>query len=174
MERAGASTPWTRSGGSGPGSASSRRPRAAIAAAVAALSALACETAQLPHRPDPAAEARAVMQEIRAGLDLYLAGDYALAAPRFHEAALGARKFRDLAMERRSTAAECAAWLLARKLPELALCSAQLEDELRRERRSDPPASTLVALGAIAGGRELPALRLPPEVQPLVSGAAER
>jgi len=174
MQRAGASTPWTRSGGSGPGSARSRRPRAAIAAAIAALTALACETAQRQGPPDRAAEAREVMQEIRAGLDLYLAGDHALAAPRFHAASLGARGCRDVAMERRATAAECAAWLLARKLAELGECSARLEDALRRERRSDAAANALVALGAIAGGRALPALRLPPDVQPLLSAAAKR
>ncbi len=175
MARAGASTLWIRSGGGGPGGARFRRPRAAIAAAVAALTALAaCESAPRQTPPDRAAEARDVMREIRAGLDLHRAGDYALAAPRFHAASQGARRCRDVAMERRTTAAECSAWLLARKLAELAECSVRLEDALRRERRSDPAASTLAALGAIAGGRPLPALRLPPDVQPLVSAAAER
>jgi hypothetical protein len=77
-------------------------------------------------------------------------------------------------MERRTTAAECAAWLFARRLAELGECSARLEAALRREGRSDGSASTLVALGAIAGGRELPALRLPSPVQPFVRAAAEK
>jgi len=175
MSGAGASSLWIRSGGGGTGGASFRRPRAAIAAAVAALTALAgCESPPRIGPPDRAAEAREVMQEIRAGLDLHLAGDYALAAPRFHAASQGARRCRDVAMERRATAAECSARLLARQLAELGECSARLEEVLRRERRSDGAASTLVALGAIAGGRPLPALRLPPDVQPLVSAAAER
>lgn len=174
MSRAGASTLWIRSGGGGPGGASFRRPRAAIVAAVAALTLAACESAPRVGPPDRAAEARRVMQEIRAGLDLHLAGDHALAAPRFRAASQGARRCRDVAMERRATAAECSAWLLARQLAELSECSARLEEVLRRERRSDGAASTLVALGAIAGGRPLPALRLPPDLQPLVSAAAER
>jgi hypothetical protein len=176
MGRAGASTFRIRSGGGGSWGATLRRPRAATAAAVAALTALAaCETAPRRSAAEERAErAREVMQEIRAGLDLYEARDFALAAPRFHAASQGARDCRDVPMERRTTAAECAAWLLARSLPQLAECSARLEDVLRRERRSDPAASALVALGAIAGGRELPALRIPPDVQPLVRAAAER
>ena len=174
-ERAGASTLWIRSGGGGPGGARTRRPGAAIAAAVAALTALAaCESAPVQRAPDRAAQAREVMREIRTGLDLYQAGDYALAAPRFRAASEGARRCRDAAMERRATAAECSAWLFARQLAELGACSARLENALRREGRSDGAASTLVALGAIAGHRPLPALRLPPDVQPLVAAAAGR
>jgi hypothetical protein len=173
MGRAGASSLWIRSGGGGIRGARPRRHRAATAAAVAALTALAaCEST--PPAPERADLARGVMREIRAGLDLYAAGDFALAAPRFHSASLGARGCRDVAMERRATAAECAAWLLARSLPELSECGARLEDVLRRERRSDAAASTLVALGAIAGGRALPALRIPPDVQPLLRAAAEQ
>jgi hypothetical protein len=175
MGRAGESTFRIRSGGGGSRGATLRRPRAATAAAVAAPTALACETAPRHSPAQARAErAREVMQEIRAGLDLHAARDFALAAPRFHAASQGARECRDVPMERRAIAAECAAWLLARSLPELAECSARLEDVLRRERRSDAAASALVALGAIAGERALPALRIPPDVQPLVRAAAER
>jgi hypothetical protein len=173
MNGAGASTLWIRSGGNGPGGAV-RRPRAAIAAAIAALTALAaCETA--PRRSaqeERAAEGRRVMEHVRAGLDLYGTGEFALAAPRFHAASLGARGCDDVAMERRTTAAECAAWLRARSLAELAECGARLEDVLRRERRSDPGASTLAALAAIAGGRALPALHVPAALQPLLLASA--
>src|SRR5262245_35157667 len=98
--RAGASTLWIRTGGGGFGGASRRRPRAAIAAAIAALTALGgCQSAPRQGAPDRNADAREVMQEIRAGLDLYLAGDYALSAPRFRAASQGARRCRDAAME---------------------------------------------------------------------------
>jgi hypothetical protein len=114
------------------------------------------------------------MGEIREGLDLYAAGELAAAGARFRAAAAGAGGLGDVAMERRATAAECAAWLLARCLPELAECAERLEDALRRERRSDPAASAVVALGAIAGGRALPARRLAPGVEALVAAAGGR
>jgi hypothetical protein len=160
-----------RSGGGGPrGACAGRRP-AAIAAAIAAVVSLAaCESA--PHRlaggvRDEAA--RLVMQDVREGLDLYAADELAPAGQRFHAAAVGARGLGDAAMERRATEAECAAWLLARCLPELAECGARLEEALRRERRSDPAASAIAALGAVAGGRALPVLRLPPDVERLLA-----
>jgi len=119
------------------------------------------------------AEAQQVMANIQSGLNLYESGDFVLAAHRFREAGDGARNCRDLAMERKTTTAECTAWLRARRLGELASCTERLEALHRRERRSDPGLNTLVAMGAVAGNRPLPPFRLPSSVHPIVRAAAK-
>jgi hypothetical protein len=147
-----------------------RRHGVAIAAAVAILAPLvSCQT---PTPPDPALALR-VRASVDAGLNLYEAGDYVLAARRFQEAAQGARRCGDLPMERKTTAAECTAWLRARRLGELAACSERLETLQRKGRRSDPGLNTLLAMGAVAGGRPLPPFRVPSAVHPIVRASAK-
>jgi hypothetical protein len=147
-----------------------RRHGVAIAAAVATLALLAaCQT---PTDPDPAL-ARRVRASVDAGLNLYEAGDYVLAARRFQEAAQGARRGGDLSMERKATTAECTAWLRARRLGDLSSCSERLEVLQRKGRRSDPGLNTLLAMGAVAGGRPLPPFRVPSAVHPIVRASAK-
>ena len=69
--------------------------------------------------------------------------------------------------------AACTAWLRARELAELADCTSQLEYLQRHSRRSDPGVNTLIAMGAIAGGRPLPPFRVPNAIQPLLQQAAQ-
>ena len=76
-------------------------------------------------------------------------------------------------MERKTTTAECAAWLRARQLSELDSCGRRLEALHRRERRSDPGLNTLIAMGAVAGQRPLPPFRVPSAVHPIVRAAAQ-
>ncbi|MDJ0847645.1 MAG: hypothetical protein QNK04_04585 [Myxococcota bacterium] len=114
-----------------------------------------------------------MMEDVRSGRVLYESGDFVLAANRFHEAAVGARNCGDLSMERKTTSAECTAWLRARRLSEFSSCTERLETLHRRERRSDPGLNTLLAMGAVAGGRPLPPFRVPSAVHPLVRAAAK-
>ncbi len=148
--------------------ARARRARAAVAAAAAALCVLSgCATPAAPP-PDP----QAVRAEIEAGLDLYDAGEFALSAQRFRSAADAAARARDGDTETRALVAECTAWLRAGRGPELAACTARLEPLQMRRSRSDPGVNTLLALGAVAGGRPLPRLRIPHAVRPFVAGTA--
>jgi hypothetical protein len=138
-----------------------RRHGAAITAVIAALASLsACQT---PPPPDPDA-ARMVRENLDAGLDLYAAGDFVLAAQRFQDGA---------PMERKATTAECTAWLRARRLGDLSSCTLRLEALHRKERRSDPGLNTLLAMGAVAGHRALPPFRVPGAVHPMVRAAAK-
>ena len=103
--------------GGTPGGAIARRLGVAAAGAAAALSVLACVT---PPPPPPSEdrkmEAARVMADVEKGGELYASGDFVLAARRFESAAAGARNCGDLAMERKTTAAECTSWLRARRL----------------------------------------------------------
>jgi hypothetical protein len=142
------------------GGAPLRRHGAATVAAVAALIAAVgvaagCATGPTSlSRPTPtAAQARA---NVTAGLDLYESGEFVLAARRFHLASTQASALHE-----------------RRRLGELADCTARLEQLQRRERRSEPGVNTLIALGAIAGQRPLPALRIPNTVEPLFRQAAK-
>jgi hypothetical protein len=152
-----------------------RRHGAATVAAVAALIAAVgvatgCATGSSPLRQPTVAEARA---NVTAGLDLYESGEFVLAARRFNVAATQASALRAHLLEKQAVTGECTAWLRARRLGELADCTARLEQLQRRERRSEPGVNTLIALGAIAGQRPLPALRIPNTVEPLFRQAAE-
>jgi hypothetical protein len=121
--------------------------------------------------PPPAAtaeQASRLRANLDAGLDLYAAGDFVLAAHRFEEAAHGARGFRSVTLERKATAAACTSWLRARRLAEFSGCTQRLEGVHRRERRSDPGLNALLALGAVAGQRPLPPLRVPVSVHALL------
>lgn len=148
-----------------------RRWGAATAAAVAALVSLACQSPP-PRAPDPA-EARRVKENVRSGLVLYESGDYVLAAQRFREAGDGARGCGDLTLERQATTAECTSWLRARRLRDVSECTLRLEGLHRRERRADPGLNTLLAMGAVAGGRPIPPFRVPTAVHPIVRAAAK-
>ncbi len=75
-------------------------------------------------------------------------------------------------MERRAMTGECTSWLRARRLGELAECTERLEALQRRQRRSDPGLNTLLAIGAIAGGRPLPPFKVPNAVHPIVRASA--
>lgn len=134
--------------------------------ASATWSCLACASV---HDPGTS---RAARSSVAAALDLYEAGEYTLAAERFAQAAGRAAAAHQETLERQSVTGECLAWLHARRLPELAECSRRLEKLQRRARRPDPALNTLVALGAVAGDRPLPALRIPTAVRPLVQAAA--
>ena len=170
MGSAGASLRQTSTGGRRKGGAMLRRHGVAIAAAVATLAPLvACQT----PGPSDLEQARRVQAGIDAGLNLYEAGDYVLAARRFQEVAQGARFHRDLPMERKIRTAECTAWLRARRLGDLSACSERLETLQRKGRRSDPALNTLLALGAVAGGRPLPPFRVPSAVHPIVRATAK-
>lgn len=162
-------------GGRSAGGGAARRHRAATAAAVAALIAVVgitagCETVTTSvQTPSLLARAHA---NVAAGLDLYEAAEFAVAADRFHSAAAQARAARDRTLEKKAVTAECTARLRARALADLAECTSRLERLQRRARRSEPGVNTLVALGAIAGQRPLPTLRIPNTVQSLVQAAA--
>jgi hypothetical protein len=146
---------------------------AAVAALIAAVGVAAgCATGPTSlGRPTPtAAQARA---NVTAGLDLYESGEFVLAARRFHVASTQASALHERALEKKAVTGECTAWLRARRLEELAECTARLERLQRRERRSDPGVNTLIALGAIAGQRPPPALRIPNTVEPLFRQTAK-
>jgi hypothetical protein len=172
MHRVGAPLRRESTGGRKAGGGRARRRRAAAAAAVAALTGLAACAG--PGGPgglrDPAAW-RAASSAVHAGVDLYEAGDTVLAARRFAEAAEGAHRAGDWSLERRATAAECMAWLQARELASLDGCSRRLEGLQRRARRTDPGVNTLIAVGAVAGARPMPRLRIPIAVRPFVAAA---
>lgn len=132
----------------------------------AALVLLGCATVRDPD------SSRAARSSAEAALDLYEAGEFQLAAERFARASRQAVAARDPELERRSATGECLAWLHARRLAELADCSRRLEQLQRATRRPDPAVNALVALGALAGDRALPALRLPTSVRALLQAAA--
>ena len=174
MSRVGAPLRLGSTGGMNAGGARVRRPGAATAAAVAALTAsLACAGAGGPiGGSDPAAAIEA-RSGVRMGVDLYESGEFAMAARRFADAANAAYRAADGSLEGRATAAECVAWLRARELAALAECSHRLERLQRRTRRSDPGVNTLIAVGAVAGERPLPRLRIPNGVRPLIVDASK-
>ena len=158
-------------GGRKPDGAPLRRHGAATVAAVAALiaavgAAVGCTAVTTPVRR-PWATAAQARANVTAGLDLYESGEFVLAARRFHAASTQASAEGVRALEKKSVVGECTAWLRARRLGELGECSERLERLQRRERRSEPGVNTLIALGAIAGQRPAPALRIPNTVQPL-------
>jgi hypothetical protein len=159
---------WCSTRGDATGAA--RRAPAATATAVAALSVLAACAASSPPRAD---EARAIRIDVEAGLDLYEAGDFELAARRFRSAGDAAARCGDLSMQTRAVTAECTAWLRARRSAEFAVCTQRLEPLQARRPRSDPGVNTLLALGAVAGGRPLPPHRIPNAVRPFVLEAAQ-
>ena len=167
----------TSTGGRRVAGSISRRRWAAIVTAIAALVPLsaflsACESPPRQTVRDPA-EARRVMEDIESGLDLYDDGDFVLAAQRFSSAAEGARRCEDPVMERKTTTAECTSWLRAGRMEAFGACTARLEALHRVGRRSDPGLNTLLSMGAVAGGRPLPPLRVPSAVHPMVRAAAQ-
>jgi len=178
MERAGA--PFrhqSRGGTSGDGAV--RRRGAAVAGAAAALLLLALLGGALaacapgPRSASHRAELARLQEDTAAALDLYRAREYELAARRFGDASLRAQGIGAFDLQRRAVVGECMAWLRAQRMPRFAECTARLESLQRRARRSEPGVNTLVALGAIAGGRPAPPLRVPHDVQPLVEAAAK-
>jgi hypothetical protein len=140
--------------------------------AIAALATCACLATgcQTPakYTPDVAVAERTLVE----GLGLYDQGEFVLAATRFSEAAHGLRSAGHRERAREATAAECTAWLRARRLRELDDCSERLSALVRRSRHSDPGVNTLIALGAVAGDRPLPPYRVPPRVQRLLRATA--
>jgi hypothetical protein len=177
MERVGQPLRLHSTGGRRTGEAALRRQGAATAVAVAALIAalavaVGCET--VPGTAPRASTAALARENVTAGLDLYESGEFVLAARRFHTASTQASSIRDRALEKKSVTGECTAWLRARRLGELSECTERLERLQRRERRSEPGVNTLIALGAIAGQRPLPSLRIPNTVQPLFRQAADQ
>jgi hypothetical protein len=141
-----------------------RRTLALLASAALGLS--ACSGVR-----DPDAS-RAARGTAEAALDLYEAGEFILAAERFSRASMQAAYAREGTLERNSVTGECLSWLHARRLQELAECTRRLEALQRRARRPDPGVNTLVGLGAVAGHRPLPPLRIPTSVRPMVKAAA--
>ena len=116
----------------------------------------------------PQSGAAAGERALQIGLGLYDAGEYARAGERFRESGNLFRAARVRERWRDATAAECTAWLRAQYLRQLDDCSQRLGSLLRRDRRSDPGANTLVALGAVAGGRAVAANRIPREIAPIL------
>jgi hypothetical protein len=138
--------------------------RVAIASAVATLFACA-------HAPPPGTAA-AYEEAVRAGLDLYEGGEYVIAARRFEEAAREATQLGERSGEKRALAAACTSWLRARRIGEFARCTDRLEHVHRRANRAEPGLAALLALGAIAGDRELPPFRVTPEARALIQETA--
>ena len=130
---------------------------------------LACATSQNSQPLDISG----APESLRAGLDLYSAHEYARAGALFREAAQTAQLSGDRDLAHRATIAECTAWVRARRLEELCSCTENLRESQRRTRSTDPRANTLIAMGAIAGGRPAPSLQTPRAVRAVLRGAAE-
>ena len=166
----GAARGRTGFGGKRPDPALRRRRRVAVATSLAAAAALCvlagCATTGAPPT-------LGIDSDLAAGLDLYAAGEFDVAARRFGAAAGAAARAGERELERQARAAECTAWLRARRIDRFSSCTDRLEDLQRRARRSDPGVNTLIALGAIAGERPPPRLRIPSDVQPLLRAAAQ-
>lgn len=156
-------------------STGTRNGRVALATALAAcaLSVACAGTHGLSAGVPPNAAYRAARASIEAGLELYAAGESIMAARRFQDASYHANVYGDQELERTAVAAECMAWLRAQEVPKFAACSERLEFLQRESRRSDPGVNALIALGAVAGDRPLPPLRIPHAVAPIVRAAAE-
>ncbi|MGH0030059.1 MAG: hypothetical protein ACQGVC_09735 [Myxococcota bacterium] len=107
-----------------------------------------------------------------AGLDLYDAREFAVAAERFHEAAREAHALRDAKTEKTALSAECTSWLRAGHMGAFAACTERLGKLHRRSHAPDPGLGALLALGAIAGERPAPPFRVPAQVAPLIRAAA--
>ncbi len=141
-----------------------------VAVAVVAAALFACAT----NAPAPSSgSALRLERAIAAGLDLYEAREYAVAAERFHDAAREAYALGDRDTEKSALTAECTSWLRAQRRSEFATCTERLAKRHRRARRSDPGLGTLLAMGAIAGERPAPPFRLPAEVAPLMRAARQ-
>ena len=139
-----------------------------VAVVVATAALLACASAPAPQA---SGSAQRLERAIAAGLGLYEAHEFAVAAERFHEAAREAYALRDEKVEKAALSAECASWLRARRMDEFAVCTERLTKRHRRSREPDPGVGTLLALGAIAGDRPAPPYRVPSEVAPLIRAA---
>jgi hypothetical protein len=140
---------------------------AAIACAVAAL--FACATGGSSSPGDGVAR---IERANAAGLDLYAAGEYRVAARRFQDSGREARALRDREAEKRAVTAECASWLRARALEELADCTDRLGSLHRHAHRAAPGMGALLSLGAIAAERPLPLYRVSPDVAAVLRDAA--
>lgn len=126
--------------------------------------------------PPPRAAGGAALRferAIEAGLQLYEAREYAIAADRFREASIEARALRDRASEKDALTASCTSWLLAQRMQEFAECSDSLTQLHHKARKPDPGLGTLLAMGAIAGDRPAPPFRIPHEVAGLLRAAAD-
>ena len=155
-----------------PDGVTSRRLGSATALLVAVLLApVACTGSYT--RSDWRPEASGQADRIEAGLDLYQVGEFVMAARRFGEVATAAGRDGDFATLKRARAAQCAAWLRARRLEDFDHCTARLETLQRRERRSDPGLNVLLAMGAIAGNRPPPPFKIPNAVGGVLSHARE-
>ena len=137
----------------------------------AAISALALACAATPD-PRPL-DISAAPESLRAGLDLYAAREFERAGAHFHEAAHTAIAIGNRDLAHRVLIAECTAWVRARQLEELDACAENLIRSQRRTRTADPRVNTLIAMGAIAGGRPAPSLRVPSAVRVVLRAAAE-
>ena len=112
-----------------------------------------------------------MQRAIAAGLDLYDAREFAVAAERFHDAAREAYALGDERSEKTALSAECTSWLRADRMPEFAACTERLALRHRRSHEPDPGVGTLLALGAIAGARPEPPYRVPSEVATVIRAA---
>jgi len=112
-------------------------------------------------------------RDLRGAGELYRSHEYVRAADSFARAADLARELRLGEFARDLRAAECTSWLKARRLSEFAACGELLEAQTRAVPGSNPGVNTVAALGAVAGGRPLPPLRLPGPVQEAVRAAAQ-
>jgi len=165
----GAALGETGFGGKQPDPALRRRRRVAAVTSFAAAATLTALAGCATTAPGPLL---AIDAELAAGLDLYASGEFDVAARRFSVAAGEARRDGRRELERQARAAECTAWLRARRIDRFSRCTDRLEELQRRARRSDPGVNTLFALGAIAGERPPPRLRIPRDVQPLLRAAS--
>ena len=167
MRDVGAGLRLAKNGGMQSAGGFRRGRRAAIAFAVAAL--FACATGGVSG---PGDGVERMERANAAGLDLYAAGEYRVAARRFRDAGQEARALRDREAEKHAVTAECAAWLRARALEELTDCTDRLGNLHRHARRAAPGMGALLSLGAIAGQRPLPQYRVSPDVAPVLRAAA--
>ena len=167
MRAVGTELRLAKNGGTGPGGGLRYWPRVAIAVAVATLfaSVFACAA------PPPPGLSR-MQRSLDAGLELYDAGEYTLAAARFGEASRQARFVRRPEAAKRALAASCVSRLRAGAREQFASCTETLEGMQRRARRVEPGVGALLALGAIAGERKLPPYRVDPAVYRVIRSAA--
>ncbi len=149
----------------------SNHPSVAIAALwiAVALFTGACATDSLSPAGLPAPGPSELHTAIEDGIRLYDAGEYALAGGRFREASGLAESFGERELAFQAVTAACTSWLLARRLPEFDDCTETLAFLQRRTHRTTPGTNALVALGAYAGQRPVPPVRVPPEVRGVVS-----
>ena len=111
-------------------------------------------------------------RSLREALAFYDAGEYARAARGCRDAGNRARLLRRSQERCAALVAECTAWLRAERMTEFGSCTGRLAALEGRGGGRDRAVNTLIALGAIADGRPVPAARVPAPVDRMIRKAA--